>query len=215
MVKVISEQQRLVIEKKKEKEKKMEKKKERTSSLEKIKKQNNNKNKKNATKTNNNKTARKTKKDKITKNKTNNNKKTTIKTTKNKKNHTITNKHLNNKSIKIVKHITKKSLITIEMQNSTTKKTESIPSWEAWYKYPELMKKYKTNNKLKGRYWDKDKDDDYEIKMIVGFTKKLKNKRLCTYKVVWDTGHMEENIKRHCLLSDTKNLYDNFWKNQK
>ena len=64
-------------------------------------------------------------------------------------------------------------------------------------------------------YWDKYKDDDYEIKMIVAFTKKLKNKRLCTYKVVWDTGHVEENVKRHCLLNDAKNLYDNFCKNQK
>ena len=173
--------------------------------MEKIKKQNNNKNKKNATKTNNDKTARKTKKNKITKNKTNNDKKTTIKTTRDEK----------NESIKIVKHITKKSLVTIEVQNSTTKKTESIPSWEAWYKYPELMKTYKTKNKLKRIYWDKNEDDNNEIKMIVGFTKKHKNKRLCTYKVVWDTGHVEENIKRHCLLNDAKNLYDNFWKNQK
>ena len=77
------------------------------------------------------------------------------------------------------------------------------------------MNTYKKDKKLKRKYWDKDKDDDKEIKMIVGFTKRNKLKRLYTYKVVWDTEYIEDNVENKYVFSDARNLYENFWKKQK
>ena len=52
------------------------------------------------------------------------------------------------------------------------------------------------------------------IKKIISYTKKYPIQKMRnTYKVLWDTGNVQENVSHRCLLSDAKELLKEFTSN--